>query len=118
MFVNDLMASTIGNNLSNLKNWLTQLIIRITELNNNHNIKLSNKKGKCSIILFTNKRTTQLPKVYMNNKALESVKNAKLLDIILDSKLIIIDHYKVIKNEISRRIHQLQSVANCYFGPM
>ena len=41
----------------------------------------------------------------MNNKTLESVKNMKLLGIILDSKLMMIDHYKMIKNEISRRIH-------------
>ena len=41
----------------------------------------------------------------------------KLLDIIFDSKLTFVDHFKMIKNETSRRINQLQSVTNCCFGP-
>jgi len=69
------------------------------------------------MILFTNKRTTQTLIVLMNNKALESVKNMKLLGIILDSKLTMIDYYKMTKNKISRRINQLKSVTNWCFGP-
>ena len=78
---------------------------------------LSEKRGKCSTILFTNRKNERQPIVLMNNKPLESIKSTKLLGIILDSKLTFVDHFKMVKNEISQRINQLQSVTNCCFGP-
>ena len=68
-------------------------------------MKLSDKKGKCSAILFTNKTKERKSIVLMNNKPLESAKNMKLLGIIFDSKLAFADHFKLIKNETSRRIN-------------
>ena len=78
---------------------------------------LSEKKGKCSTILFTNKINKRDLIVLMNNKPLESTKTTKLLGIMLDSKLTFIHHFKMLHNETSRRINQLKSVTNCCFGP-
>jgi len=107
MFADDLIASTIGKDLIILENRLNDLIERILKWNNNHNMILSEKKGKCSTILFTNKTYKRDPIILMNNKLLESTKTTKLLGIMLDSKLTFIHHFKMIQHETSQKINQL-----------
>ena len=116
IFTDDLTAFTMEKDLTTLENRLNGLIEKIEKWNKNHNMILSDKKGKCSTILFTNKKNERQPIVLMKNKLLESTKSTKLLEIILDLKLIFIDYFKMLKNETSRRINQLQSVTNCCFG--
>ena len=59
MFADDLTAFTTGKNLTILEDRLSKLINKINEWNEDHNMKLSEKKGKCSTILFTNKKKNE-----------------------------------------------------------
>ena len=56
MFADDLTAFATGDNLTMLENRLGMLTEKNSKWNNEHNMKLSEKKGKCSTILFTHKK--------------------------------------------------------------
>ena len=59
MFADNLTAFTTGKDLTTLEDRLSKLINKINKWNKDHNMKLSEKKGKCSTILLTNKKGTK-----------------------------------------------------------
>ncbi len=70
MFADDLKAWTTGRNIKPLETRMTGLIKLIVKWNKAHNMKLSEKEGKCKCILFTNNQKYPDPKVTMNGEPL------------------------------------------------
>ena len=76
----------------------------INDWNNNYNMKLSNKPGKYTWILFTNSIKDKSPKVKINGKILKAIKQIKLLGVILDLKLVIKPQLESLEKDIDNRI--------------
>ena len=117
MFADDLTAWTTGRELPPLQERLTSLIRVLSRWNKEYNMKLSDKKGKCKSILFTNYYRDPAPVVLMNGEPLLAVKQTTLLGVVLDSHLTMKNHYEKMMAEGRRRMRQLSCVANCCFGP-
>ncbi len=117
MFADDLTAWTTGRNIKPLETRMTGLIKLIVKWNKAHNMKLSEKKGKCKCILFTNNRKDPDPRVTMNGEPLQTAKKTKLLSVMLDQQLTMKPHCTKILTEAKSRISQLCCAANSCFGP-
>ena len=80
-------------------------------------MELSEQPSKCITILFTNNQNDRQPQVRMKDQVFQSVKQTKLLGVMLDSRLTMKPHYENMKREGKRRVAQLCSAANSCFGP-
>ena len=117
MFSDDLTLWTTGLSLPSLEHKLTGMIKSVCRWNKSHNMQLAEKIGKCKTILFTNNRCDRAPIVLLYGKPLQSVKQTKLLGVVLDAQLTMKAHFQKLMKEGKRRIGQLCAVANCCFGP-
>ena len=99
MFADDLTTWTSGIDITTLEKRQTNLLNKIIDWNNHHNMFLSSKKGKYTTTLFTNNKKDRLPIINMNNITLQSTKYMKLLGITLDLELNMNQYSKIIKIE-------------------
>ena len=118
MFADDLTLWATGRDVPPLEQKLTQLIAIISAWNERHNMKFSDKIGKCKALLFTNNmRNKAVPRVLLDGKPLQAVTKTTLLGVVLDQHLTMKYHFEKLNREGRARMKQLCAVANTSFGP-
>jgi len=99
----DTLISTINDELCKLNQWFKSN-------------KLSLNIDKTNFIIFTGrnkKYSKEMAKIYIENKPIKHVSNARFLGVVIDEKLTWKFHIDIICKKISKNIGIIRKVANC-----